>query len=107
MVMKKHGNVRGEIRVNFLALFASKPHILMCGALKLSGIVRANVRLDIAIAMFFLSLTSLAKHRRFRNSRPIDGAKAPRIYIRRKITSNEDFTSFWICPSLRLPLNAL
>ena len=24
MVMKKHGNVRGEVRVNFLALFASK-----------------------------------------------------------------------------------
>ena len=43
MVMKKHGNVRGEVRVNFLALFASKPHIFMCSALKLSGIVRANV----------------------------------------------------------------
>ena len=34
MVMKFHGNVRGEVRVNFLALFASKPHIFMCGALK-------------------------------------------------------------------------
>ena len=31
MVMKFHGNVRGEVRVNFLALFASKPHIFMCG----------------------------------------------------------------------------
>ena len=29
----------------------------MCGALKLSGIVRANVRLNIAIPMPFLSLT--------------------------------------------------
>ena len=28
----------------------------MCGALKLSGIVRANFRLNIAIAMLFLSL---------------------------------------------------
>ena len=27
MVMEFHGNVRGEVRVNFLALFASKPHI--------------------------------------------------------------------------------
>ena len=51
MVMKFHGNVRGEVRVNFLALFASKPHIFMCGTLKLSGIVRANVRLNIAIPM--------------------------------------------------------
>ena len=54
--MKFHGNVRGEVRVNFLALFASKPHIFMCGAPKLSGIVRANVRLNIAITMLFLSL---------------------------------------------------
>ena len=51
MVMKNNGNVR------FLALFASKPHIFMYGALKLSGIVRANFRLNIAIAMLFLSLT--------------------------------------------------
>ena len=29
----------------------------MCGALKLSGIVRANFRLNIAIAMLFLSLS--------------------------------------------------
>ena len=53
MVMKRNGNVRGEVRVNFLALFASKPYIFMCGALKLSGIVRANFRLNIAIAMLF------------------------------------------------------
>ena len=50
------GNVRGEVRVNFLPLFASKPHIFMCGVLKLSGIVRLNVRLNIAIAMLFWSL---------------------------------------------------
>ena len=53
MVMKFHGNVRGEVRVNFLALFASKPHIFMLGALKLSGVVRANVRLSIAIPRLF------------------------------------------------------
>ena len=47
---------RGEVRVNSLALFASKPHIFMCGALKLSGIVRASVRLNIAIPMLFWSL---------------------------------------------------
>ena len=51
MVMKFHGNVRGEVRVNFLALSASKPQIFVCGALKLSGIVRANVRLNHAIPM--------------------------------------------------------
>ena len=63
MVMKKNGNVRGEVRVNFLALFASKPHIFMCGALKLSGIVRANFRLNIAIAMlFWASSKSLWAH---------------------------------------------
>ena len=58
---KKYGNVRGEVRVNFLALFASKPHMFMCGALKLSGIVRANFRLNIAIAMLFLSLILLIR----------------------------------------------
>ena len=56
MVMKFHGNVRGNVRVNFLALFALKPHIFMHGALKLSGIVRANVRLNIAIPMLLGSL---------------------------------------------------
>ena len=56
MVMKFHGNVRDEVQVNFLALFASKPHIFMCSALKLSRIVRANVRLNIAIPIIFLSL---------------------------------------------------
>ena len=61
MVMEFHGNVQGEVRVNFLALFASKPRIFMCGALKLSGIVRANVRLNIAIPMLFLSLTNNQK----------------------------------------------
>ena len=47
MVMKCHGNVRGEVRVNFLALLP---------ALKLSGTVRADVRLNIAIPMVFWSL---------------------------------------------------
>ena len=59
MVMQFHRNVRGELRVNFLALYALKPQILMCGALKLSGIVRANVRLNIAIPILFGSLTSV------------------------------------------------
>ena len=54
--MKFHGNVRGEVRVNFLALFASKPDTFMCGALRLSGILRANVRLNIAIPMLFWPL---------------------------------------------------
>ena len=58
MVMKLHGNVRGEVRVNFLALFASKAHIFMCGTLKLSGIVRPNVCLNIAIPVLFLSHAS-------------------------------------------------
>ena len=40
MAMKFHGNVRGEVRVKFLALFASKTHIFMCGALKKVQIVR-------------------------------------------------------------------
>ena len=44
--------------MNFLALLALKPHIFMCGALELSGIVRANVRLNIAIPMVFWSLIS-------------------------------------------------
>ena len=42
MVMKLYGNVRGEVRVNFLALFASKPRVFMCVALRLSGIVREH-----------------------------------------------------------------
>ena len=58
MVIKFHGNVRVEVRVNFLALFASKRHNFMCGALKLPRIVRANVRLNIAIPMLFWSLNS-------------------------------------------------
>ena len=49
MVMKFHGNVWGEVRVNFLALFCLKPHIFMCGALQWSGIVRLNI----AILIFF------------------------------------------------------
>ena len=53
MLIKFHGNVRGKVRLNFLALFASKTHIFMCGALELSGIVRANVRLNIGTPMLF------------------------------------------------------
>ena len=64
MVMRNNGNVRGEVRVNFLALFASKPHIFMCGALKLSGIARANFRLNIAIAMRFFVPNLLSSPRR-------------------------------------------
>ena len=37
MVMKFHGNVRGEVRVSSLALFVLKPHIFMCGAFKCQG----------------------------------------------------------------------
>ena len=40
MAMQFHGNVRGEVRVNLLALFARKSHIFMCGALELFRIVR-------------------------------------------------------------------
>ena len=70
MVMEVHGNVRGEVRVNFLALFASKPHVFMCGALKSSGIVRANVRLNIASAMLFWSLILHAYSRTFMHPTP-------------------------------------
>ena len=62
--MKLHGNVRGEVRVNFLALFASKPRIFMCGALKLSGIVRANVRLNIALVARAIRNAIRANHSR-------------------------------------------
>ena len=53
MAMKFHGNVRGKVRVNSLARFASKPHVLTRGALKLFRIVRANVRLNFAIPILF------------------------------------------------------
>ena len=43
MVMKNHGNVRGEVRVNVLAL------LVMCDSLTLFRIVRASVRLNIAV----------------------------------------------------------
>ena len=57
MAMRFHGNVCGEVRVNFLALFASKTHIFMCGALKFFRIVRANVRLNIRNSKSSWSLT--------------------------------------------------
>ena len=53
MAMKFHGNLRGKVRVNFLALFASKPHIFMRGALDEFRVVRANVCLNFAIPMLF------------------------------------------------------
>ena len=53
MAMKFHGNIRGNVRVNFLDPFASKPHIFMCGALKLLSIVRASVRLNFAVPSLF------------------------------------------------------
>ena len=56
MVMKSDGSVRSEVRVNFLALCVSKPHIFMCGSLTLFRIVRTNVRLNIAIPSLFWSL---------------------------------------------------
>ena len=59
MAMKFHGNSHGKVQVYFLALFASKPHIFMCSALKLFRIVRANVRLHFAIPIPFWFL----KHR--------------------------------------------
>ena len=54
--MTFHGNVRGKVRMNFLALLASKPHIFMRGALKLFRIAPANVRLNFAIPILFRSL---------------------------------------------------
>ena len=45
MAMKFHGNVQNEVRVNFLALFASKPHIFMCGVNpKFRGRVNSEVQ---------------------------------------------------------------
>ena len=56
MVMKFYGNGRGEVRVKFLALLVLKPHIFMCGFLTLFRLVRANVRLNIAIPSLLLFL---------------------------------------------------
>ena len=56
MAMRFHGNVY-ELQVNFLALFASKPHIFMCHTLKLFRIVRANVHWTFAIPSRFWPLT--------------------------------------------------
>ena len=52
MAMKFHGDVRGEVRVNFLTPFASKSHIFICGTLKLPRIVRANVGLKFGLLPF-------------------------------------------------------
>ena len=53
--MNFHRKVRGEVRVNFLAAFVSKPHTFLCGSLSLFRIVRADVRLNIAIPSLFAS----------------------------------------------------
>ena len=47
MAVKFHGNVRGCLET----------HIFMCNALKLSGFVRTNVRLNIAIPILFSALS--------------------------------------------------
>ena len=68
MVMKFHGHVHGEVQANFLALSASKPHIFMRDALKLFQIVRANVRLSIAIPSLLLFLIHvLCKNQKSQN----------------------------------------
>ena len=69
--MKVHGNVRGRVRVSFLALFASKPHSFMWCALKLFRIVRANVRLNSAIpSLFWLPIIQKpGDHPNFRKKR--------------------------------------
>ena len=49
-------NVRGEVRVNFLALFCLEtPHFHCALPSNCPGIIRANVRLNIAIPMLSLS----------------------------------------------------
>ena len=52
MVMKFHGNARGQSSGEFSGPFCLETHIFKCSALKLSRIVRANVRLNIAIPIF-------------------------------------------------------
>ena len=100
MVMKFHGNVRGEVRVNFLALFASKPHSFTCGALKLSRIVRANFRLNIAIPMLFLSLTKGPAIRK--NSRSPTGIE--NFGARMKISSEPSTQAFVLWGVLRVKI---
>ena len=53
---RKHGNeipwgCSGRSSGELSGPFCLEPHIFMCGALKLSGIFRANVRLNISIPM--------------------------------------------------------
>ena len=55
MVMKFYGNVRGEVRVNFLALCAFKP-TFSCAVPSNCPELCANVRLNIAIPILLLSL---------------------------------------------------
>ena len=72
MAMRFHGNVRGEVRVNFLALLPSKPRIFRCGALYLFRICCANVRLNFRLAHQNRT-TAIASDFR------VDGAKSPEI----------------------------
>ena len=58
MVMKKMVMFGAKFGWTFWP-FCLETHIFMCGALKLSGIVRANFRLNIAIAMLFVSLKDI------------------------------------------------
>ena len=51
MAKKFHGKVHDKVPVNFLALFASKPHIFMCGALKLFRFFRVNVNFNSRIVI--------------------------------------------------------
>ena len=73
MAMKFYGNVRGEVRVDFLLLTASKPHIFMWGALTLFRIVRAKVRLNFAIPSMFWSQTYGSASRRQPGGAPLQG----------------------------------
>ena len=56
MAMKFHGNVRGEGRVNLLALFASKPHVFKCGALEFK-VPQKEVSKRSSITYFFGGVT--------------------------------------------------
>ena len=102
MVMKSHGNVRGEVRVNFPPLFASKPHIFMRGSLTLIRIVHANVRLNIAISNLLNGISNLGVASNFNTDMfvSINGNPFPTLgqLRRRKVytttTEGESFGNF-------------
>ena len=58
MAKKFHGNVGGEVRVNPLALLATKPHIFMRGALKMFWIVCAHICLNFVNPSLFWPLNN-------------------------------------------------